>query len=101
MKELASGAAVAIAVFGTGPYVVGMLRGRIRPHAFTWLVWTVTTMIAFAGQLVGNGGIGAAAAGASALVGVAISGYAAGGALLHATRLAMSGRRCYRTRRLG
>jgi len=76
MKELASGAAVAIAVFGTGPYVVGMLRGRIRPHAFTWLVWTVTTMIAFAGQLVGNGGIGAAAAGASALVGVAISGYA-------------------------
>src|SRR5438045_6404787 len=26
MKELASGAAVAIAVFGTGPYVVGMLR---------------------------------------------------------------------------
>src|SRR5437763_14931784 len=103
MKELASGAAVAIAVFGTGPYVVGMLRGRIRPHAFTWLVWTVTTMIAFAGQLVGNGGIGAAAAGASALVGVAISGYAfwRGGALLHGTRLAMSCRRCYRTRRLG
>src|SRR5947208_1365682 len=62
MKELASGAAVAIVVFGTGPYVVGMLRGRIRPHAFTWLVWTVTTMIAFAGPLVANGGIGAAAA---------------------------------------
>jgi hypothetical protein len=76
MKELASGVAVAITVFGTGPYLIGMLRGRIKPHAFTWLVWTVTTLIAFVGQLVGGGGIGAAAAGASALVGVVISGYA-------------------------
>jgi hypothetical protein len=76
MKELASGVAVGITVFGTVPYAVGMLRGRIRPHAFTWLIWTATTMIAFAGQLVGHGGIGAAAAGASAVVSVVISGYA-------------------------
>jgi hypothetical protein len=76
MKELASGAAVAITVFGTVPYAIGMTRGQIRPHAFTWLVWTATTLIAFVGQLVGGGGIGAAAAGASALVGMAISGYA-------------------------
>lgn len=76
MKELASGAAVAITVFGTGPYLIGMLRGRIRPHAFTWLVWTVTTLIVFVGQIVGGGGIGAAAAGASAFVGLVVSGYA-------------------------
>src|SRR4051812_7283042 len=76
MKELASGIAVAITVFGTVPYAIGMLRGRIRPHAFTWLVWTITTLIAFVGQLVGGGGIGAAAAGASALVGLGVSGYA-------------------------
>jgi hypothetical protein len=76
MQALASGLAVAITVFGTLPYAVGMLRGRIRPHAFTWLIWTVTTLIAFIGQLVGGGGIGAAAAGASALVGLLIGGYA-------------------------
>jgi hypothetical protein len=76
MKELAAGAAVAIAVFGTVPYLIGTLRGQISPHAFTWLIWSVTTLIAFVGQLVGGGGIGAAAAGASACVGVAISGYA-------------------------
>ena len=52
MQELASGVAVAITVFGTVPYAIGMLRGQIRPHAFTWLVWTVTTLIAFVGQLV-------------------------------------------------
>src|SRR6476620_2187857 len=76
MQALASGLAVAITVFGTLPYAVGMLRGRIRPHAFTCLIWTVTTLIAFIGQLVGGGGIGAAAAGASALVGLLIGGYA-------------------------
>lgn len=76
MQEVASGVAVAITVFGTFPYAIGMLRGQIRPHAFTWLIWTVTTLIAFVGQLVGGGGIGAAAAGASALVGLAIAGYA-------------------------
>jgi hypothetical protein len=76
MQELASGLAVAITVFGTVPYAIGMLRGRIRPHAFTWLIWTVTTLIAFIGQLVGGAGIGAAAAGASALVGLVIGGYA-------------------------
>jgi hypothetical protein len=76
MKELASAVAVAITVFGTAPYAYGMVRGRIRPHAFSWLVWGATTGIAFAGQLAGHGGIGAAAAGASAVVGLGISGYA-------------------------
>jgi hypothetical protein len=37
MKEIASAAAIAITIFGTGPYAVAMLRGRIKPHAFTWL----------------------------------------------------------------
>ena len=76
MKAIASGVAVAITLFGTGPYVLGMVRGRIRPHAVTWLVWSVTTFIAFVGQLTGGGGLGSAAAGASAVVGLAISGYA-------------------------
>jgi hypothetical protein len=76
MKELAAGAAVAITVVGSGPYLIGTLRGRIRPHAFTWLIWSVTTLIAFLGQLAGGGGIGAAAAGASACVGIVIGGYA-------------------------
>lgn len=76
LKELSSSVAVLIAVFGTGPYIVGMLRGRIKPHAFTWLVWATTTFIAFVGQLVGGGGIGSAASGASAAVCLAVSLYA-------------------------
>src|SRR5204862_5212374 len=76
MKELAASAAVVITVLGTGPYLVGMLRREVRPHAVTWFVWTVTTLVAFIGQVVGGGGLGAAAAGASALVGAVITGWA-------------------------
>src|SRR4051794_1720872 len=72
MKGFAAGAAVAITLFGTGPYLVGTLRGRIRPHAVTWFIWAVTTLIAFGGQLKGGGGWGAAAAGVSAGVGIVI-----------------------------
>src|SRR3954454_19575370 len=76
VKTLAAGAAVALTVFGTGPYLIGTFRGRIRPHAVTWFIWTVTTFIAFLGQVVGGGGLGAAAAGISAVVAATISGYA-------------------------
>jgi hypothetical protein len=78
VKEFASGVAVAITVLGTAPYVLGMLRGRIRPHAFSWLIWGATTGIAFAGQIAGHGGIGAAATGASCVIGLAICAYAFG-----------------------
>jgi len=76
VKEFASGVAVAITVLGTLPYVLAMVRGRVRPHAFSWLIWAVTTGIAFAGQLASHGGIGAAAAGASCAVAFTICGYA-------------------------
>src|SRR3954470_16029215 len=76
MKELASAIAVGITIVGTGPYAVAMLHGRVKPHAFTWLIWTSTTFIAFVGQLVGRGGVGAAATGASAFVGAVIGGSA-------------------------
>lgn len=76
MKDLASAAAVLITVVGTWPYLIATARGQLRPHAVSWFIWTITTFIAFVGQLLGGGGIGAAAAGASALTGVAVSGYA-------------------------
>jgi hypothetical protein len=41
------------------PYIKDTLRGKTKPHAFTWLVATITAGIAFALQLYGGGGIGA------------------------------------------
>jgi len=43
----------------SGFYIREVLLERIKPHAFTWLIWGVTTGIAFAAQLTNDGGAGA------------------------------------------
>jgi hypothetical protein len=48
-------------------YYRDMFRGLTKPHVFTWLIWTVLTGIAFAGQLVGGAGIGSWVMGATGL----------------------------------
>jgi len=37
------------------PYIIGILRGKIRPHPMTWLAWTMPTS-AMALILMFNGG---------------------------------------------
>lgn len=76
MKELASILAVSISFITVVPYIIGTVRGKIKPHAFTWLIWGLTTLIAFAGQIAGHGGMGAAATGSSGLICAGIGVYA-------------------------
>ena len=54
--------AVGAAVVGIAafiPYVRDMLRGTTRPHAYTWLIWTLTQGTATAGLWYGGGGYAA------------------------------------------
>ena len=41
------------------PYARSMIRGKTRPHLFTWLVWAILTTLIFLIQLNGNAGPGA------------------------------------------
>src|SRR5581483_9736264 len=50
------------------PYIRGVLNGRTKPHAFSWLVYSVMTGIAFFGQIAGGGGAGAWVNGLTAIV---------------------------------
>ena len=57
---------IALAVVAIGMTLVGyfyyfrdIFAGKTKPHAFTWLVWSSLTAIAFAGQISDNGGAGA------------------------------------------
>lgn len=43
--------AVAIRLLAGAGYWLATLRGRVRPHAVSWLFWGVTPMIAFAVQI--------------------------------------------------
>ncbi len=41
------------------PYIIDILRKQTKPHAFSWLVWTLLMSTAFAAQFVSGAGPGA------------------------------------------
>jgi len=50
------------------PYILSILRGQIRPHIFSWLIWGLNTSVAFFAAIQTGGGIGSWVIGFSALV---------------------------------
>ncbi len=72
-------AATVIALVSYLPYFRDIIAGRTRPHAFTWLIWGVLTIIAFVGQLYGHAGPGAWVTAFTALVCIVIAAIAAFG----------------------
>jgi len=51
-----------IALIATGQYFVFTIRGKIKPHVFTWLVWGLVMGISAAARTADNAGPGAWAA---------------------------------------
>ncbi len=41
------------------PYLRSIFKGHTQPHVFSWIIWGITTCIAFAVQLTNGGGLGA------------------------------------------
>lgn len=68
IQELLGITAVIIGLWGYFFYVKGILKGGVKPHAFTWFVWGLLTSIAFFAQLAGGGGPGSWVTGATALM---------------------------------
>jgi len=72
-KEIFSAIAIALTFIGFLPYTVSILRGTVRPHVFSWIIWSVATMVVFFAQLDGKGGVGAWPTGLSGLVTILIA----------------------------
>jgi len=51
-------AAFLLVVGGDFPYIRDIFRGRTKPHAYTWLIWTITQGVALLGLFYGKGGWG-------------------------------------------
>lgn len=49
------------------PYYWRTFRGKVKPHAFSRLIWGTTSAIAFAAQIVDHGGAGTWATGTAAV----------------------------------
>lgn len=56
-KDWSAIAGMVIGIGGFVPYFIGVFRGLIQPHAYTWLIWSLTQGIAAAGLIIGGGGL--------------------------------------------
>jgi len=56
-----------IAFIAFAPYFWDVYKGTTKPHAFSWLIWTILQAIGFAAQVYGHAGPGAWATGLSGL----------------------------------
>jgi hypothetical protein len=59
MKESLAVIAAIFAVLGNVSYLRDVLSKKVRPHPYTWLVWTIVSGVTFFGQLAKGAGIGA------------------------------------------
>lgn len=59
MKEVLGIIAVVITFVGYAPYIADTIKGKTRPHIFSWFTWAFVTFIIFALQILGHGGAGA------------------------------------------
>lgn len=61
-------AGVAIVLAAYIPYILAILAGRMRPHVFSWMIWSAVTITVFFAQAVSGGGAGAWAMGVTGAI---------------------------------
>lgn len=64
-KETLGSIAVALTFVAFAPYIYSTLKGSVRPHVFSWVIWALTTTVVFLATVADNGGAGAWAIAAS------------------------------------
>ncbi len=74
IKSLIGIIAVILTFVGYVPYIKDTIKGVTKPHVYSWFLWGFVTLIAFALQLSGKGGVGSFVTLAAALVSFLIFG---------------------------
>lgn len=59
MKENIAIVAAIIAFVGNIPYLIDVIKKRVQPHPYTWLVWSLVSATTFFGAIAKGAGIGA------------------------------------------
>lgn len=59
LKAILGIAAVGLNILAFVPYIVDILRGKTKPHLYSWLIWALITGIVFIGQHSEGAGAGA------------------------------------------
>lgn len=58
-KEILVIAASLLALVGNIPYLIDVIKGKTKPHPYTWFVWSIVSCVVFFGQVAKGAGIGA------------------------------------------
>jgi hypothetical protein len=58
-KEILVIVASLLAIAGNIPYLIDVIKGRVKPHPYTWFVWSIVSCVVFFGQLVKGAGMAA------------------------------------------
>lgn len=66
-KDIYGYASVALTFAGYSPYIRSTIRGKIKPHVFSWMIWSAIAGIAFFAQDSDGAGPGAWAMGITAI----------------------------------
>lgn len=56
IKIILASIAGILAILGNVPYIKDMLSGKIQPHPYTWLVWSIVSGVTFVGQVTQGAG---------------------------------------------
>jgi hypothetical protein len=58
VKETLSTTTIFLTLAAFIPYIVSVLKGAVRPHVFSWVIWGITTVVVFLAQVEAKGGVG-------------------------------------------
>lgn len=58
LKLIFSIAAIILTMAAFVPYLYSILKGQLRPHVFSWVIWGTTTVIVALAQYQAKGGVG-------------------------------------------
>jgi len=59
IKEILVVIASLLALVGNIPYLIDVVKEKVKPHPYTWFVWSIVSCVVFFGQVAKGAGIGA------------------------------------------
>ncbi len=72
-KDLLSAVAILLTFIAYVPYIRLIVKGTVKPHVFSWVIWGTTTFVVFLAQLADGGGAGAWPIGVSGVITIFIA----------------------------
>ncbi len=72
IKIILGSIAVFLALGSSYLYIKDIFRGNTKPHIYTWLIWSIVTVLAFLGQWFSGGGPGSWTTGVTAVITIGI-----------------------------